>query len=46
MFEEIDLNASLKNLFDRGYRSHLRSSQKPWLYEPGRSLVVGLKCLF
>lgn len=46
MFEEIDLNVSLKNLFDRGYRSHLRSNQKTWLYEPGRNLVVGLKCLF
>ncbi|MFW6387323.1 MAG: TonB-dependent receptor plug domain-containing protein [Thermodesulfobacteriota bacterium] len=46
MFDKIDLNVSLKNLLDRGYRSHLRSSQETWLYEPGRNLVVGLECVF
>jgi len=46
MFDAIDLNVSLKNLLDRGYRSHLRSSQATWLYEPGRNIVVGLQCTF
>ena len=46
MFEAIDLNVSVKNLLDRGYRSHLRSSQTDWIYEPGRNIVVGLQCTF
>ncbi|MDD3801466.1 MAG: TonB-dependent receptor [Desulfuromonas thiophila] len=46
MFDAIDLNLSVKNLLDRGYRSHLRSSQETWIYEPGRNIVVGLQCTF
>ncbi|MGD9849029.1 MAG: TonB-dependent receptor plug domain-containing protein [Desulfuromonas sp.] len=46
MFDAIDLNLSMKNLLDRGYRSHLRSSQETWIYEPGRNIVVGLICTF
>lgn len=46
MLDEVKLNVSLKNLFDRGYRSHLRSSQQTWIYEPGRNIVVGVQCVF
>lgn len=46
MFDAIDLNLSVRNLLDRGYRSHLRSSQETWIYEPGRNIVVGLQCTF
>ncbi|MBN2874321.1 MAG: TonB-dependent receptor, partial [Spirochaetales bacterium] len=46
IFEEIMLTISVKNLLDRSYRSHLRSSQTEWIYEPGRNIVVGLQCAF
>ncbi|MDY0184368.1 MAG: TonB-dependent receptor [Desulfuromonadaceae bacterium] len=46
VFEEVNLQLSAKNLLDRRYRSHLRSSQLDWLYEPGLNLVVGLQCTF
>ncbi|MDY0190319.1 MAG: TonB-dependent receptor [Desulfuromonas sp.] len=46
MLDAVKVNISLKNILDRGYRSHLRSSQQTWIYELGRNLVVGLQCTF
>lgn len=44
--KDIKLHLALKNLLDRNYRSHLRSSQAEWLYEPGRSIVTSMQCSF